>query len=81
MLFDFAEFVSPHQFRFGECKTYPDDSRWPSDSIWELFNDLLGGALVKTVPYAAPCYQSFGMYDVDRCDFLTRTWFNGSEYQ
>ncbi|KAI5918550.1 FAD binding domain-containing protein [Camillea tinctor] len=65
---------------FGKCKTYPGDYLWPSRSLWELFNLLLGKALIETVPYAAPCYNSFDNYNQSNCDFITNNWTNGSIY-
>lgn len=66
---------------FGKCKTYPGDPLWPLKTLWEIFDLLLGGALVETVPYAAPCYDDFGPYDETQCNFITSNWFNGSIYQ
>ncbi|KAI1376436.1 FAD binding domain protein [Hypoxylon crocopeplum] len=65
---------------FGKCKTYPGDFFWPSEPTWKLFNLLLGGALIKTVPYAAPCYDSFGNYDAAKCGFISSNWINASIY-
>ena len=63
------------------CKTYPGDALWPSEFVWTLFDILLGGALIETIPYAAPCYDDFGNFDKSKCDFLTNNWVNGSIYQ
>ena len=41
------------------CKVFPGDPEWPADYIWDIFNVLLGGALIKTVPIAAPCYSAW----------------------
>ncbi|OTB06057.1 hypothetical protein M426DRAFT_72414 [Hypoxylon sp. CI-4A] len=65
---------------FGRCKTYPGDFFWPSEPVWNLFNILLGGALVETVPYAASCYDSFGDYNTSKCSFITNNWINASIY-
>ncbi|OTA67783.1 FAD binding domain-containing protein [Hypoxylon sp. EC38] len=64
----------------GVCKTYPDDPYWPFQSTWALFNVLLGGALIKTVPYASPCYDSFGDRNASKCDFITNNWITASIY-
>ncbi|KAI1135180.1 FAD-binding domain-containing protein [Hypoxylon sp. FL0543] len=64
----------------GVCKTYPDDPFWPFPSTWGLFNVLLGGGLIQTVPYASSCYDSFGDHNVSRCDFITNNWINASIY-
>ncbi|KAI1635311.1 FAD binding domain-containing protein [Biscogniauxia mediterranea] len=73
------EDASKHSI-FGRCKTYPGDHLWPSQSLWTLFNLLLGKALIETVPYAAPCYDDFNDYDQAKCDFITNNWANGSIY-
>ncbi|KFZ17739.1 hypothetical protein V502_04430 [Pseudogymnoascus sp. VKM F-4520 (FW-2644)] len=39
------------------CKVFPGDSLWPLQPTWELFNELVSGALIKTVPIAAPCHN------------------------
>ncbi|KAH6844564.1 hypothetical protein B0I37DRAFT_398218 [Chaetomium sp. MPI-CAGE-AT-0009] len=49
------------------CKAFPGDAEWPSQGIWQNFDDLLGGALIETVPIAAPCYQNMGVYNAERC--------------
>ncbi|KAH7403722.1 FAD binding domain-containing protein [Cadophora sp. MPI-SDFR-AT-0126] len=65
---------------FGKCKTYAGDFLYPSTLVWKIFDILLGGALIKTVPYAAPCYDDFGNFNKAKCDFLTANWVNGSIY-
>lgn len=42
----------------ASCKTFPGDSEWPQESVWDIFNVLLGGALIPTKPIAAPCYDT-----------------------
>lgn len=63
---------------FGRCKTYPGDLLYPGKLVWSLFNILLGGALIETVPFAAVCYDDFGNFDAARCDYITRNWSNYS---
>lgn len=64
---------------FGACKTYPGDWLWPSNIVWKVFNLLLGGQnLIKTVPFAAPCYSEFGGVDQAKCDYITANWVNNS---
>lgn len=55
----------------GECRTYPGDEAWPSQSDWNTFNDELGGALIPTIPVAAPCYNDWGVYDEEECAAVT----------
>lgn len=53
--------------RSGSCKVYPGDWNYPQPLIWSIFDLLLGGALIKTIPVAAPCYNSSGVYDAAKC--------------
>ncbi|KAK1833982.1 FAD binding domain-containing protein [Podospora conica] len=62
----------------ARCKTYPGDLAWPTEPIWDLFDDLLGGALIKTVPEASLCYPEWGRYSAAQCQELTRTWNNST---
>lgn len=55
--------------RPGECKAFPGDADWPDNEVWDEFNSLLGGALISTVPIAAPCYDSeWGPKDMTKCN-------------
>lgn len=45
------------------ARSSPTNILWPSKRTWELFDLLLGGALVKTVPLAASCYSAWSEYD------------------
>ncbi|KAI1388551.1 FAD-binding domain-containing protein [Hypoxylon trugodes] len=56
------------------CKTYPGDWNWPSRPIWNLLNILLGGALIESVPTAAPCYSDWPQYDEAKCASITSQW-------
>jgi len=58
----------------GECKVYPGDAKWPSDSAWHWFNDTLDGALIKGVPPARVCYP--GYYNADQCAAVKANYFN-----
>lgn len=40
-----------------ECKTFPGDKLWPSETWWNQLDVFVGGALTKTTPLAAPCYS------------------------
>ncbi|KAH8602673.1 FAD/FMN-containing isoamyl alcohol oxidase-like protein MreA [Bisporella sp. PMI_857] len=67
----------------GECKVFPGDDAWPSETEWNVFNDLLGGALIPTIPIAAPCYQNWGIYDASKCSSIianfTSTYFHEAD--
>jgi hypothetical protein len=57
--------------RSGKCKVFPGDWNYPSSLVWNIFDLLLGGALIKTTPVAAPCYKDFGVYDEAKCADIT----------
>ena len=76
-LFDFGNSSSCASKRStGGCKVFPGDQAWPSNFIWELFNNYLGDALIKTVPLAASCYSSWPEYDLTKCKSVTADWTN-----
>lgn len=79
-LFDFADGASTTSKRAAAtgCKTFPGDASWPSDLIWDVFDLLTGGALIKTVPLASPCYDNWGNYDAVECAYLLDQWTNSS---
>lgn len=84
-LFDFGTSNSSagikHSLSSGQCKTFPGDADWPSANLWDLADSLLGGALIKTVPLASPCYHNWGNYDADVCALVTANWSDWSYMQ
>jgi hypothetical protein len=61
----------------ASCKTFPGDAAWPQDSVWEIFNVLLGGALIPTKPVAASCYDSpWGKKDAAMCSDVINNFTN-----
>jgi hypothetical protein len=58
----------------GDCRAFPGDEDWPSQNDWEAFNNTLGGALISTVPVAAPCYKEWGVYDGEECARILDSW-------
>ncbi|KAF2271438.1 FAD/FMN-containing isoamyl alcohol oxidase-like protein MreA [Westerdykella ornata] len=60
----------------GTCKTFPGDESWPSPAVWEKFNATVNGALIASVPAAAPCYKNWGVYDEARCTAITANFSN-----
>jgi hypothetical protein len=58
----------------SECKAFPGDSSWPSPITWEVLNLLTGGALIKTVPLAAPCFHDWPEYNATLCATITSLW-------
>lgn len=62
------------------CKPLPGDFAWPTDVAWFVLDLLLGGALIKGVPVAAPCYSDWSQYNSDECTTITSQW-NSPEFQ
>lgn len=61
----------------ASCKTFPGDSEWPQEFVWDVFNALLGGALIPTKPIAAPCYDTqWGKKDSAKCTDITNNFTN-----
>jgi hypothetical protein len=58
------------------CKVMPEDSLWPLDLIWDLFDGLLGGGLIKTVPLASYCYPDWPEYNASKCATITADWLS-----
>lgn len=56
------------------CKSLPGDLLWPAVRIWNIFDHLLGGALIKAVPLASVCYPSWPQYDAGACATLAAAW-------
>ncbi|KAK3987469.1 bifunctional solanapyrone synthase [Cladorrhinum sp. PSN332] len=69
-----ADQLSRRRLPLPRCKTFPGDLLWPSQTIWNLFNFTLGGALIKTVPLAAPCYNNTGLYSASACQTVRDRW-------
>ena len=70
-LFGFAAARSPPSA--ATCKTFPTDATWPAEEDWSRLNATLNGALVKTVPIAAPCYPG-PAFDQARCATIAAQW-------
>lgn len=70
-LFDFGNTT---EITNRSCKLFPGEKTWPSNVEWSLFNLLLGGSLIQSVPAAAVCYQDWPQYDTARCASVTANW-------
>lgn len=57
------------------CKLLPGDRLWPITLIWDIFDILLGGALIKSSPLAAVCYPEWPEYDAAKCASITADWY------
>lgn len=77
-LFDFAQNETDLKARtwglWAGCKVFPGDLLWPLPIVWDVFDKLLGGALIKTVPLAASCYSSWPEYDSNECETISSQW-------
>lgn len=50
------------------CRTFPGHLAWPIKLVWDVFDALLGGALIPTVPIASSCYDTkWGKKDTAEC--------------
>lgn len=70
----FGCYEEVNQGKFPACKTYPGDELWPSASEWDVFDQLTGGALIKTVPIGAVCYVNHESYDAEKCQTVLDGW-------
>lgn len=71
-----AAFDSGPELQPGECRTFPGDSSWPSETEWSDLGDLLNGSLIQTFPVAAPCYKDWGVYNKEQCDVIRVNFSN-----
>ncbi|KAJ5447048.1 FAD-binding type 2 [Penicillium cf. griseofulvum] len=58
----------------NSCKVMPGDLWWPADQVWDIFDILLGGNLIKTVPLASYCYPDWPQYDAAKCASISADW-------
>lgn len=56
------------------CKVFPGDQAWPIDLLWDIFDLLLGGRLIKTVPSASSCYSGWGDQNAAECAYVNSEW-------
>ncbi|KAK0631177.1 hypothetical protein B0T17DRAFT_486958 [Bombardia bombarda] len=70
----YFDFGSDAKVARPACKTFPGDASWPSTQLWNSFNATVDGALIKTVPLAAPCYNNWPQRDAAACQYVTEHW-------
>ncbi|KAK4121682.1 hypothetical protein N657DRAFT_657710 [Parathielavia appendiculata] len=73
-LFGFDSDTTSSKGSTATCKLLPGDTAWPSQTVWDRFNATLGGALIKTVPLAAPCYSNWHQYNAEACQHVRENW-------
>ncbi|KAK4209641.1 6-hydroxy-D-nicotine oxidase [Rhypophila decipiens] len=72
--FDKEKGSTKERLKSGSCKVFPGDAAWPSQAVWGDFSKLLGGALIETIPIAAPCYENLGIFDREKCAAIRENW-------
>jgi hypothetical protein len=55
------------------CKVTPSDSTWPMEAEWAALNTTLGGSLIKTIPFAFPCYTGLSSNSTS-CQYVQDNW-------
>ncbi|KAI0408396.1 FAD binding domain-containing protein [Xylaria palmicola] len=62
-----------------DCKNFPGDSvKFPGTITTTVFDLLLGGSLIRTKPFASPCFADYKNQDTAKCAEITKNWFNDS---
>ena len=73
--FDDARISTLDRLKSGACQVFPGGADWPSQAVWHVFDKLLGeGALIETVPLAAPCYQNLVVFSTEKCAAVRSGW-------
>lgn len=63
----------------GDCKNFLDDTfMFPGSVTTNVFDLLLGGSLIRTKPFASPCFSDYKNLDTAKCAEITGNWFNDS---
>jgi hypothetical protein len=60
-----------------KCKCYEGERCWPSLGEWKALNTSVDGLLVKVVPIAASCYNTFEgipTYNAEKCAATNASW-------
>ncbi|RYP30825.1 hypothetical protein DL767_006038 [Monosporascus sp. MG133] len=84
VLFAFPDVFAKADVKLGSainstCKTFSDDFvGFPGSITSRVFNLLLGGGLIRTTPFASPCFSDFGNQDADKCAHISANWHNDS---
>ena len=56
-----------------QCKVFPGDEDWPTDTDWRTFNETLGGTLLKPIPQSSVCWENtiYSDYSPSQCAAVT----------
>ncbi|KAF7378451.1 Fad binding domain protein [Mycena sanguinolenta] len=56
----------------SQCKILPTDSSWPTQAVWNAFNQSIDGRLIKTIPIGSPCHDP--TYNEAQCTIVQDNW-------
>ncbi|KAF9262226.1 FAD-binding domain-containing protein [Marasmius fiardii PR-910] len=56
------------------CRILPGDSSWPTQDVWDAFNNSIDGRVIKTVPIGSVCHDP--SYDEEQCNVVRSNWRN-----
>ncbi|KAJ6449943.1 hypothetical protein C8R45DRAFT_1044163 [Mycena sanguinolenta] len=56
----------------GPCRILPTDISWPSQAVWNAFNQSIDGRLIKTIPIGSPCHNP--TYNEGQCNIIRENW-------
>lgn len=76
-LFGFTDSAPPATEKGAQlkCKAFPGTPEWPAKAVWEAFDKLLNGALIETIPLAAPCFNDWpSVQNNITCASVTQNW-------
>ncbi|THU90643.1 FAD binding domain protein [Dendrothele bispora CBS 962.96] len=60
-------------FTIGKnCRILPTDPSWPTQDVWDAFNNSVDGRLVKTIPLGNPCHDP--TFNQEQCDTIRNNW-------
>ncbi|KAF7363104.1 Fad binding domain protein [Mycena venus] len=55
-----------------QCRILPTDSSWPTQQVWDAFNQSIDGRLIKTIPIGSPCHNP--NYNAAQCNTIRQNW-------
>ncbi|KAJ6467330.1 hypothetical protein C8R45DRAFT_1019750 [Mycena sanguinolenta] len=56
----------------GPCRILPTDHSWPTQAVWNAFNQSIDGRLIKTIPIGSPCHDP--TYNEAQCNIIRDNW-------
>lgn len=68
-----SEARTPGKRTDSECRCFPGDACWPTESDWKALNQSVNGQLVATVPIGSVCHGD-ETYEAKECANLKEAW-------